>query len=110
VLQFLLWRLMPVRVASRIYLNRQLQYQGLSPGRLSAACVQDLADLGVDNAKVLAAMRRLQWRQIVPDSLDIVALSVWRLLTRPEDTDGGVLADKCYTILIDHGALPSQVP
>jgi hypothetical protein len=106
MLDFLIWRLGPISVASRNYLNRQLLYQGVPDGRLSRACVQDLADLGVDHAKVTAAIRRLKWHAIATDCLDVVAWTVWRLLRHSDDVPKGAIADKCREILADHGALP----
>ena len=106
MLDFLIWRFGPISAASRNYLNKQLIYQGVLEGRLSPACVQDLADLGVDHAKITAAMRRLKWHAIVTDCLDVVALSVWRLLFHPDDPPQGAVADKCREILAGHGALP----
>jgi hypothetical protein len=103
--KFFAWRVTPLRVTSRVYLKRQLKYQGVPEGRLPYACVQDLADFAVDNAKVTAALRRLRWHEIVTDHLDIVALNVWRLLCRPDDPLQGAIADKCRHILAEHGAL-----
>jgi hypothetical protein len=106
MLKFLIWRLGATRKVSRNYLTKQLKYQGVSEGRLSDACVQDLANFAVDHAKVTSAMRRIRWHTIVADCLDVVALSVWRLLYHPDDPPAGAVADKCREILADHGGMP----
>jgi hypothetical protein len=105
MLKFLIWRLGPTRTVSRNYLTRQLAYQGVPEGRLSRSCVQDLADLGLDHARITAAMRRLKWHAILADCLDVVALTVWRLLRHPADVPKGAVADRCRQILTDHGVM-----
>jgi hypothetical protein len=106
VFMALLGLLTPIRISGRLYLEDRLQRDGIDV-RLPRACLQELADEAIDNAKAVAQLRRQNWRKIITEYLDAQAYAIGSVLTG--DRRGRLLPpelvinDRIKEVLRKHG-------
>jgi hypothetical protein len=95
---------MPVRRASRLYLERQLGARGIPRDTIPAACLQKLVDRDIGAAKILADRYMRSWRSDLSLYLDGTIASIEAILSggRPDWKREEVLEVlKAYKVVSD---------